>query len=150
MHAASATEAGMAAKKSANKTKPEKASAAKFIDAIADEDTRKDCQKLVKIMKRVTGEPPVMWGTSMVGFGSYHYKYASGREGDSFLTGFSPRKSALTLYVMPGFDSYAKQLSKLGKHKLGKSCLYLDGLDGKDLDVLEEMLTDAVKRMKSK
>jgi hypothetical protein len=140
----------MAAKKNANKTKPEKASAAQFIETIEDDETRKDCQKLVKIMKRVTGEPPVMWGTSMVGFGSYHYKYASGREGDYFLTGFAPRKANLTLYVMPGFEAYGKQLGKLGKHKLGKSCLYLDGLDGKDLDVLEEILADAVKRMKSK
>lgn len=141
----------MAAKKSAtNKTKPERASAAKFIAGIPDDDTRHDCEKLAKLMRRVTGEPPVMWGTSMVGFGSYHYKYASGREGDWFLTGFSPRKANLTVYVMPGFEAYGKQLARLGKHKLGKSCLYLDGLAGKDLAVLEEILVDAVKRLKAK
>ncbi len=139
-----------AAKKSANKTKPEKASAAKFIATIADDGARRDCQKLAKLMRRATGEPPVMWGASMVGFGSYHYKYASGREGDWFLAGFSPRKASLTVYVMPGFEAYGKQLARLGKHKLGKSCLYLDGLEGKDLAVLEEILADAVKRMKAK
>lgn len=139
-----------AGKPATNKTKPEKASAAKFIAAIAADDTRHDCERLAKLMRRVTGEPPVMWGASMVGFGSYHYKYASGREGDWFLTGFSPRKANLTVYVMPGFEAYGEQLARLGRHKLGKSCLYLDGLEGKDLDVLEEILADAVKRLKAK
>lgn len=137
-------------RRAANKTKPEKASVADFIANVADDDVRKDCMKLVKIMRRVTGDKPVMWGASMVGFGQYHYVYPSGREGDYFITGFSPRKANLTVYVMPGFEAYRTKLARLGKHKLGKSCLYLQGLEGIDLEVLEEILADAVKRMRSR
>jgi len=91
-----------------------------------------------------------MWGPSMVGFGSYHYKYASGREGDWFLVGFSPRKRDLTVYIMPGFERYATLLGKLGKHKTGRSCLYLKRLADVDIGVLEQLISDSVAHMKQK
>jgi hypothetical protein len=91
-----------------------------------------------------------MWGSSLVGFGRYHYRYASGREGDFFVTGFSPRKTALTVYVMPGFDDYAEQLDKLGPYKTGKSCLYLKNLDTVDRDVLESIIADSVEVMRTR
>ncbi len=140
-----------AAKKSAGlKTKPTGASIEAFLEAIESPTVRADCEALVALMRKVTGEPPKLWGPSMIGFGSYHYKYESGREGDFFLTGFSPRAKNLTLYVMPGFERYGAELAKLGKHKLGKSCLYLDGLAGKDLGALEAILRDAVERMRDR
>ncbi|MCO5207271.1 MAG: DUF1801 domain-containing protein, partial [Anaerolineae bacterium] len=95
----------------------------------------------------VTGEPGALWGTSIVGFGTYHYKYASGREGDWFVTGFSPRKQNMTLYIMPGFEQYNDLLSKLGKHKTGKSCLYINKLDDVDLDVLRELVAQSADYM---
>ena len=119
-----------------------------FIAAVEDPGKRKDCRELMKLMREVTGKRATMWGTSMVGFGSYHYKYASGREGDHFLTGFSPRKQALTLYIMAGFKSHAKLMEKLGKHKTGKSCLYIKSLDDVDRSVLAELVTESVKYMR--
>ena len=139
-----------AAKKSDAKTKPTGASVEAFLDAIADPVVRADCKKLIALMRTVTGEPPKLWGPSMIGFGSYHYEYESGREGDSFLPGFSPRAKNLTVYVMPGFERYGAELAKLGKHKLGKSCLYLDGLAGKDLGALEAIVRDSVERMRDR
>jgi len=129
------------------KTKPTKASVSKFLRAIQDEATRKDCQQLTKTMKEVTGAEPRMWGPSIVGFGTYHYVYASGREGDWFLTGFSPRKQNLTLYIMSGFDEYEDLLGRLGKHKKSKSCLYVRSLEDLDLTVLKRMIRASVRHM---
>ena len=99
------------------------------------------------MMADITGEKPVMWGPSVVGFGSYHYKYASGREGDWMITGFSPRKQALTLYIMPGFDRYDDLMVKLGKYKTGKSCLYINKLEDVDKNILHELIAHSVKYM---
>lgn len=128
------------------KTKPTKLSVAAYIAGIADDTRRKDCKQLVTIMKRVTGCPPKMWGTAIVGFDSYDYKYASGHEGSSCVVGFSPRKGDLSVYLLGGYASpEAKQnLAKLGKHKIGKACLYLKRLSDVDLKVLEQMVASSV------
>ena len=102
------------------------------------------------IMQKVTGCVPAMWGTSIVGFGRYHYKYASGHEGEYFLTGFAPRKQSLTIYIMPGFSDFADLLSKLGKHKRSKSCLYLNRLEDVDKAVLQELIAKSVEAMRRK
>ena len=125
------------------KTKPNDASVEEFLAGVEDERKQQDCQTLLELMQRVTGEPPKMWGGSIIGFGSYHFKYASGREGDWFLTGFSPRKRNLTLYIMAGFRRYDELMAQLGKHKTGKSCLYINKLDDVDLEVLEELVTQS-------
>ncbi|RJP53850.1 MAG: DUF1801 domain-containing protein [Anaerolineaceae bacterium] len=130
------------------KTKKNEASVKDFINSIKDEQTRKDCSEILKIMKQATKAEPKMWGASIVGFGEYHYKYASGREGDWMLTGFSPRKQNLTLYIMAGFDRYDKLLKKLGKYTTGKSCLYIKRLADVDKKVLKELVTESVKVMK--
>jgi len=129
------------------KTQKTNASVSAFLKSIADDDRRKDCQTLVRIMKRAVGAEPKMWGSSIVGFGHYHYKYASGRENDWFLAGFSPRKQDLTLYIMAGFDRYDALMAKLGKHKTGKSCLYLKRLADIDVAVLEDLISSSVKHM---
>ena len=129
------------------KTQKTNASVSAFLKSIADDDRRKDCQTLVRVMKRAVGAEPKMWGSSIVGFGHYHYKYASGRENDWFLAGFSPRKQDLTLYIMAGFDRYDALMTKLGKHKTGKSCLYLKRLADVDVAVLEELISASVKHM---
>ena len=126
------------------KTKPTKQSVKDFVDGVKDEHQRKDCRTVSRIMKRITKANPKMWGPGIVGFGSYHYKYASGREGDWFLTGFAPRKQNLTLYIMSGFKKYSALLKKLGKHKIGGSCLYVKRLDDVDMDVLTELIEDSV------
>jgi hypothetical protein len=135
---------------SSNKTVETEASVETFINSVEDDRKKKDSWDLVEMMTRITGKPPRMWGSSLVGFGRYHYRYASGREGDFFVTGFSPRKTALTVYVMPGFDDYAAQLDKLGPFKTGKSCLYLKNLDTVDRDVLESIIADSVEVMRSR
>ena len=135
---------------SSNKTVETEASVEKFINAVGNEQRRTDSWEMIEMMKRITGSEPKMWGDSLVGFGNYHYKYASGREGDFFITGFSPRKTALTIYIMPGFDRYQKQLEQLGPCKTGKSCLYLTKLDRVDRGVLEEMISDSVRFMRKK
>ncbi|TFH67064.1 MAG: DUF1801 domain-containing protein [Gemmatimonadales bacterium] len=132
------------------KTKPTTQSVPAFLTAIPDPVRRKDCRTVAKILRKATGEKAVMWGTSIVGFGSYHYKYASGREGDFFLTGFSPRKQNLTLYIMSGFTGYKALMRKLGKHSTGKSCLYIKRLEDVDLDVLTELIEQSVEHMKSR
>jgi hypothetical protein len=129
------------------KTKKTEASVDDFIAGIADEQRRADCRTLLAMMKRVTKAPPKMWGASMVGFGSYHYRYASGREGDWFLSGFSPRKQDLTVYVMAGFEDYPELMARLGKYKTGKSCLYLKRLSDIDAAVLEKLIAASVKDM---
>lgn len=130
------------------KTKETGKSVKKFIDGIADENIRRDCRKLLKLMGEVTKAKPRMWGSSMVGFGTYHYKYASGREGDWFLTGFSPRKQNLTLYLMAGFGRYDGLMKKLGKYKTGKSCLYVQTLDDLDPSTLKSLIRESVRYMR--
>lgn len=130
------------------KTKPTDASVEKFLAGVADEARRADCLAVLKLMKQVTKAQPRMWGPSIVGFGSYHYVYASGHSGDWPLTGFSPRKQDLTLYITPGFERYAALMKKLGKYKTGKSCLYLKRLSDVDLEVLKELVARSVTDMK--
>jgi len=130
------------------KTAPTKASVRKFLDAVTDDQRRRDCDTLLRLMKRITRKNPVMWGPSIVGFGTYHYHYASGREGDWMLTGFSPRKQALTVYIMAGFTRYAALMKKLGRHSTGSSCLYLKRLEDVDLDVLEELIRESVRHLR--
>jgi len=130
------------------KTKVNKASVDKFINSIKDERVRDDCYKILDIMKKATKAEPKMWGTSIIGFGSYHFKYASGREGDWMLTGFSPRKQNLTLYIMPGFDEYDSLMKDLGKHTTGKSCLYIKRLEDVDTKVLKKLVAQSVIQMK--
>ncbi len=136
------------AKSAELKTKVNDASVEGFLNSIKDEQTRADCFEILKLMKQVTKEEPKMWGASIVGFGSYHYKSASGREGDWMLTGFSPRKQNLTLYLMSGFDAHADLLKKLGKHKTSVGCLYIKKLEDVDKKVLKELVVETVKTMK--
>lgn len=131
------------------KTRQTKASVAAFLAAIDDPVRRKDCKTIAALMQDATGAKPKMWGTSIVGFGSYHYRYASGHEGDSCLTGFSPRKDALTLYLMlGGLDGHSELLKALGKHKASKGCLYIKKLEDVDLGVLRKLVNAAVARLK--
>lgn len=129
------------------KTQPNDMSVEEFLNGVADERKRLDCFTLLEMMKAVTGQEPRMWGDSIVGFGTYHYQYASGREGDWFVTGFSPRKQNLTLYIMAGFDRYDELLQQLGKHTTGKSCLYVKRLGDVDLAVLRELVQLSVDHM---
>lgn len=130
------------------KTKLNDASVEDFINAVEDEAIRADCFEVAKMMKQATKAEPKMWGSSIVGFGSYHYKGASGREGDWMLVGFSPRKQNLTLYIMAGFDGYPELLKKLGKFSTGKSCLYIKKLADVDKKVLKELVGESVQYMK--
>lgn len=132
------------------KTKPTTARAEDFIAGVADATRREDALIVLELMKRVTGLKPVMWGPSLVGFGSYHFRYESGREGDFFLIGFSPRKAELVLYIMPGFAAYEALLARLGKYKTGKSCLYVKKLADIDMSVLEELMRQSFAHMKAK
>lgn len=131
------------------KTRPTDASVAAYLDAILDEGRRKDCLAVLDLMQRITGEPAKMWGKSMVGFGSYHYVYDSGREGDWFLTGFAARKNNLVLYIMAGFDRHDELMQKLGKFKTGKSCLYVKSLADLDHDALEALVAASVAHMRA-
>ena len=119
-----------------------------FLNGIADEKKRQDSFTILELMQQVTGLEPKMWGDSIVGFGAYHYKYASGRQGDSPLTGFSPRKQNLTLYIMSGFDQYEALLQDLGKYKTGKACLYINKITDIDLQVLKELVEQSVEHMR--
>jgi len=137
------------AKSTELKTKVNQASVEGFLNTtVQDEEVRKDCFEILKMMKQITKEEPKMWGSSIVGFGSYHYKGKSGREGDWMLTGFSPRKQNLTLYLMGGFDEQKDLLKKLGKHKTSVGCLYINKLDDVDKKVLKELVANSVKKMK--
>jgi hypothetical protein len=129
------------------KTRPTNQDAAAYLNSVENEKKRRDSFTILEMMKDVTGEPPQMWGISIVGFGSYHYKYTSGREGDWFLTGFAPRKQNLTMYIMAGFDQYDALLEKLGKYKTGKSCLYINKIEDVDQDVLRELVRLSVEHM---
>ncbi len=132
------------------KTKKNQASVEDFINSIEDESVRSECLAILKIMKQATKAEPKMWGKNIVGFGDYHYKYASGREGDWFITGFSPRKQNLTLYLMGGLEQHKARLQKLGKHTIGVGCLYIKTLDDVDTSVLKSIITDSVKTLKKK
>jgi hypothetical protein len=130
------------------KTRPTGQSVQAFIDAIPDERKRQDSQVILELMKKATNAEPKMWGESIVGFGDYHYHYKTGREGDWFLAGFSPRKQNLTLYIMAGFDQYDDLMAKLGKYKTGKSCLYINKLVDLDQDVLAELVKKSAEHIK--
>lgn len=129
------------------KTKKNDADVETFLNGIADEKRREDSFAVLELMKKITKADPKMWGASIVGFGNYRYKYQSGREGDWLVSGFSPRKQNLTLYIMSGFSRYEELLAKLGKHKTGKSCLYINKLEDVDLDVLAEIIETSVKNV---
>jgi hypothetical protein len=130
------------------KTKPTKKSVHEFLKKVENPIKREDSFKILEIMKAITQEEPVMWGDSIVGFGSYRYKYASGREGDWPIVGFSPRKQNLALYIMSGFENYEEILKKLGKFKTGKSCLYINKLKDVDMESLKELISESIKYMK--
>jgi hypothetical protein len=127
------------------KTVPTRASVDKFLKGITNEQKRADCYVILEMMRKATRAQPKMWGTGIIGFGDHHYVYESGREGDWFLTGFSPRKQNLTLYMMTGFDQLEDLLKKLGKHSTGKGCLYINKLEDVDMKVLKELITRSVK-----
>ena len=131
------------------KTKPTDQSVAEFLNEVSDEERRADCFQVAKIMEEITGEKPKMWGPSIVGFGSYHYKYASGREGDWPVTGFSPRKKDLTLYIMMGFEKHADLMEKLGKHTNSKSCLYIKRLSDVHIPTLKKLMKIGLKDLKA-
>ena len=132
-----------------NKTKQTKASVAAYLAAITDATRRTDCEDLAKLLAKATKHPAKMWGTSIVGFGSYHYKYASGREGDWLVTGFSPRKQNLTLYIMMGFEKHAELMKQLGKHRTAKSCLYIKRLSDIHVPTLKKLIKASVKDLKA-
>jgi Domain of unknown function (DU1801) len=133
-----------------NKTKPTKLSVAAYLDALTDQTKRADAKALVKLMQKATGEKPKMWGPSIVGFGSYHYTYESGREGDMPLVGFSPRKPAIVLYGMRGSGDAEALLAKLGKHTTGKGCVYIKKLADVDQKVLETLVVESVAAIRSR
>jgi hypothetical protein len=130
------------------KTQENDASVNDYLNSVEDEKKREASFKVKELMEEVTGEEARMWGDSIVGFGHYHYKYASGREGEWMLTGFAPRKRNLTLYIMSGFEEYDDLMQKLGKHSTGKSCLYINKLEDIDLDVLRELVDKSVQHMR--
>lgn len=125
---------------SENKTKPNEQDVASFIEQVEPAQKQQDCLQILSMMQKATGAEPKMWGGSMIGFGQYHYTYASGREGDWFLTGFAPRKQNISLYIMAGFKRYEELMCKLGKYKTGKSCLYINKLADVDVAVLEKLI----------
>ena len=133
--------------KAENKTTATAASVDDFLATVADPARRADCERLRALMQAATGEPARLWGPSIVGFGLYRYRYESGREGEWMLTGFSPRKSDLTLYLMAGVERHADLLARLGPHKTGRSCLYLKRLANVDMGVLETLVQEAVAAM---
>lgn len=130
------------------KTTPTDQNVEQFLQTIADPKKRQDSLAILELMKQVTGLEPQMWGASIIGFGRYHYRYASGREGDWFLTGFSPRKQNITVYIIAGFSRYDDLLGHLGKFKTGQSCLYLKKLEDIDLPTLRELVAESVAEMK--
>ena len=136
--------------KSGNKTKANSESVSDFLNSIQDDQKKKDSIKIVKLIESLTSEKATLWGTSIIGFGNYHYKYASGREGDFMKVGFSPRKQNLTFYIMPGFKRFDLLMGKLGKFKTGKSCLYIKSLNDIDLNVLEDLILSSYNYMTQK
>src|ERR1041384_4003148 len=131
------------------KTKPKNESVEDYLNRIPDAERRDDCFAVAKMMEEITGEKPKMWGPSIVGFGTYHYKYASGHEGDWPITSFSPRKKDLTLYVMMGYEKYPELMAKLGKHSVGKSCLYIKRLSDIHLPTLKKLIKTGIQDLKA-
>ena len=131
-----------------NKTQPTKASVTAFINAIEDPQRRADVRQVAAMMRKATGKRARMWGSGIVGYGTYHYKYESGREGDFMVTGFASRKQALTVYIMPGFEKFDALMGKLGKYKTGRSCLYIRRLSDVDEKVLERLIDESVQYMR--
>jgi hypothetical protein len=129
------------------KTQPNQSSVVDYLNTVENDLKRADSFTILQLMQEVTGEEPIMWGDSIVGFGTYRYKYASGRQAEWFLTGFAPRKQNLTLYIMSGFSNYEQLLGQLGKFKTGKSCLYINKLDDVNLDVLRKLVKESVDHM---
>lgn len=136
--------------KATNKTKPETVKPTVFLKTVEPTQRREDGEVLLEFFSRITGLKPTMWGPSIIGYGRYHYVYESGREGDMLMTGFSPRKAKLVIYVMPGYQDLGDKLDRLGKHKLGKSCLYINKLSNVDMDVLEEIVRFGIDYVKEK
>ena len=134
----------------ANKTTQNDGNVIAFLESVENEQRRNDALAVLKMMKEITEVEPKMWGGAIVGFDTYHYKYDSGREGDFMITGFSPRKQALTLYIMPGFERFDELMQKLGKYKTGKSCLYVKKLSDVDEHTLRELIAESVKYMRNK
>jgi len=132
-----------------NKTKPTAKSVPEFLEQIEDPKRRADCLTIAALMEKLSGSKPKMWGDSIVGYGDYHYEYASGRKGDWFLVGFSPRKQNLTIYVMGYLEFYSDLLEGLGKYKHGKGCLYIKKLEDIEMDVLENLIATSIKRLNS-
>ncbi|MEO1040011.1 MAG: DUF1801 domain-containing protein [Pseudomonadota bacterium] len=135
---------------SPNKTQPTEQTAEAFLAGVEPERKREEARVLLDMFRRVTGCEPVMWGPSLIGFGSYHYKYESGREGDFLATGFSPRKAQHSIYILPGYTDFSEILSRLGKHSMGKSCLYIKTLADVDLVVLEELVRAGLETLKTR
>lgn len=131
-----------------NKTKPTNQNVEEYLQGVDHDRKREDSFKVLAMMQEITGEEPQMWGSSMIGFGKYHYQYESGREGDLFITGFAPRKQNLTLYIMSGFEEYDNLLSQLGKYKTGKACLYINKLADVNEDVLRKLIAKSVEHMR--
>ena len=129
------------------KTKPTQASVKEFLNQIPEKERREDCFAIAKMMEEITGAKPKMWGPSIVGFGSYHFKYDSGREGDWLVTGFSPRKNDLTLYLMRGFEKHRDLMEQLGKHKTAKSCLYIKRLSDIHQPTLKKLIKASIKQL---
>jgi len=132
------------------KTKVNKSSVEGFLNSVKDKQKREDSFKILEMMKKITNEEPKMWGPSIVGFGKYHYKYASGHEGDMCMIGFSPRKQSLTLYIMVGSDKYESLMKKLGKYKTSVACLYIKKLEDVDQKVLKKIIAESFKYMNIK
>ncbi|MEM6829238.1 MAG: DUF1801 domain-containing protein [Bacteroidota bacterium] len=132
------------------KTKPTEQNVEAYINQIEPDWKRDDCRTLLSLLKRITGENPVMWGDSVVGFGSYHYKYKTGTEGDWYLTGFSPRKQNMTVYILAGFDGCEDLLNKIGKHKKSTGCLYFKRLSDINIDILEDLVIRSVDTLKTR
>lgn len=136
--------------KAQNKTQKTDQDVREFLNTVEQDQRREDSFRVLGIMEELTGMEAKMWGNSIVGFGDYHYKYESGREGDFFKVGFSPRKTSLTLYIMPGFERYPELMEKLGKYKTGRSCLYVKKLTDVDEGVLKELIVESVAYMTEK
>ena len=133
-----------------NKTKPTGKSVVEFIEAVEPEQKRKDAFILLDLFRELTGEEAVLWGPSLIGYGKYKYTYASGHGGEFFVAGFSPRKTALTVYIMSGFSKHDELMAKLGKFKTGKSCLYIKKLEDVDMEVLKTLILESVRFVKEK
>ncbi len=133
-----------------NKTAPTSVDPRKYLAGVTPDRRQSDGLELLTLFEQITGQPGVMWGSSIIGFGQYHYRYDSGREGDFLATGFSPRKANLVLYIMPGYQDYSAILNRLGKHRLGKSCLYINKLADVDQTVLEELIRTGLRDLRAK